>query len=61
MAAAGYNPRASLDLWAVLNEIGLEGAQNASLLQKTPFLRTHPTGEQRLKVSSSSVTTIARD
>jgi hypothetical protein len=53
MAAAGYDPRASLDLWFLLNEIGLEGAQNGPLLQKAPFLRTHPTGDQRFKVGSS--------
>lgn len=55
MARAGYDPRAALDLWEILTDLEAEireqGGDNGSIADRLPFLRTHPSSGQRIKVS----------
>ena len=55
MARAGYNPEAAIELWTLLNDIesevnGEKKPEHGLCLDNVPWLRTHPSGEQRLKV-----------
>lgn len=62
MARAGFDPRASIELWSIMSEVEKEveetgGAVN--LIENVGLLRTHPTGEARLRVSFFSHASIA--
>ena len=50
MAAAGYDPRAALDLWEMMQAVEADAAQAGhpvSVEEKFALLRTHPTSEAR--------------
>ncbi len=50
MAAAGYDPRAALDLWEMMQAVETDAArtsQPVSVENKFAMLRTHPTSEAR--------------
>ena len=50
MAAAGYDPRAALDLWEMMQAVEADAAQSGqpvSAENKYALLRTHPTSEAR--------------
>lgn len=50
MAAAGYDPRAALDLWEMMRAVEADAAQSGqtvSVENKFSLLRTHPTSEAR--------------
>lgn len=54
MARAGFDPRAALELWEILNEVEADvttKGQHGGITDHIALLRTHPTGEQRLAVS----------
>lgn len=52
MANAGYDPRAALALWGLLNEVEAEQAEKGEVAwsDRIPWTRTHPTGADRQKV-----------
>lgn len=55
MARAGFDPRAALRLWKILNEIEAdvsETGEHGSVTDHIALLRTHPTGHKRLEVRS---------
>lgn len=49
MARAGYDPRAALALWGLLNEVENEQKERGEVnwSDKVPWTRTHPTGQNR--------------
>lgn len=52
MAKAGFDPRAALQLWEILNEVEAdtqEALGPRERAEQIALLRTHPTGEDRLK------------
>jgi len=64
MAKAGYDPRAAIRLWEILNEaekdidqkgsydmsrVGEEETKEKMIWDHVALLRTHPTGEERLE------------
>lgn len=54
MAIAGYDPRAMADLWELMKcvEVDAERAGTTQTLDsRVPFLRSHPTSDERLEVS----------
>lgn len=53
MARGGYDPRAALALWGLLNEIEDEQKANGEVnwADQVPWTRTHPTGSDRQKAS----------
>jgi len=61
MARAGYDPRASLDLWTILKEVEEDAEANIEAdedgvpfsMERLPFMRTHPTGGERLAVRAT--------
>lgn len=53
MAKAGFDPRAALQLWEILNEVEAdtqEALGPRERAEQIALLRTHPTGEERLVV-----------
>ncbi|SCV69867.1 BQ2448_1261 [Microbotryum intermedium] len=51
MARAGFDPRASITLWEILNEVEQdvqERGEHGKIVDHIALLRTHPSGEQRL-------------
>lgn len=56
MARAGFDPRAALRLWKILNEIEAdvsETGEHGSVTDHIALLRTHPTGHKRLETLES--------
>lgn len=54
MARAGFDPRASVELWSIMSEVEKEVEESGgavNLIDNVGLLRTHPTGEARLVVS----------
>ena len=52
MAAAGYDPRAAVDLWEMMQAVEADAAQagqSVSLENRIALLRTHPTSKTRQK------------
>ena len=52
MAAAGYDPRAAVDLWEMMQAVEADAAQagqSISIENRFALLRTHPTSEVRQK------------
>lgn len=62
MARAGYNPRAALALWGLLNEIEQDQHDRGEVAwaDKIPWTRTHPTGKDREQVHNVYLSTFLK-
>ncbi|KAK4054637.1 glutamate--ammonia ligase [Microbotryomycetes sp. JL221] len=58
MARAGFDPRGAITLWEILNEVESDistTGEHGTITDHIDFLRTHPTGQQRLEDLNKSM------